>query len=552
MDKEYDVVIVGGGHHATVIAPYLAKAGMKVAVFEKNDRFGGGAVTDIGPTQGYKMAFCSEGTRFYAHPAFKDFNLYDEGLHYVAPETGAGAVFDDGTSLMTYPVWILTDPRTGAIEYREDNLKKTYDQIAQFSKTDAETYLYLTEKFEKKWAKAFSKDRYSLKPATGPSILEQLLSDPDFGLDPEIHYMSVKQVAHYLFESPELVMFFLRVEPSTFGGRTEDVIGIEGIIGTLSVMFTWSPPSIAVGGSQPITDALVSAGKKLGVEYFTHFDVEKIIVKNGKACGISNKKGTGITAKELVVVDVGYEQLLERFLGKEYIDSDTQRRLRAIDHDRNQIISGAVAVHELPDYVAARSNPDVNRCYRLYHIPKDLSFIKDRYWPEILLFGLPNTHLSPFTIPDSIWDRSRAPEGKHVVWFEEFTVPIRYLPYREWRRIREEFVDERLLPEWQGYAPNMTKENIIASRTNTPVEYESVHPDMREGGFGVGAMIISQAGWLRGIPRWRFSTPLKGLYICSSAGPGGQGIARGSSYRCYQQVAEDYGLSRFTLVQKRF
>jgi glycine/D-amino acid oxidase-like deaminating enzyme len=34
-DKAYDAVVIGGGHHGTIIAPYLAKAGMKVGVFER-------------------------------------------------------------------------------------------------------------------------------------------------------------------------------------------------------------------------------------------------------------------------------------------------------------------------------------------------------------------------------------------------------------------------------------------------------------------------------------------------------------------------------------
>ncbi|MGZ3607261.1 MAG: NAD(P)-binding protein, partial [Syntrophales bacterium] len=40
-DKVYDAVVIGGGHHATIIAPYLAKAGLKVAVFELLDHLGG-------------------------------------------------------------------------------------------------------------------------------------------------------------------------------------------------------------------------------------------------------------------------------------------------------------------------------------------------------------------------------------------------------------------------------------------------------------------------------------------------------------------------------
>ncbi|RLB04640.1 MAG: hypothetical protein DRG83_04380, partial [Deltaproteobacteria bacterium] len=154
-DRSYDAVIIGGGHHATILAPYLAKAGMSVGVFEKNDRLGGGCVTEDGPTAGFRMAFCAQYTRFYAHPAFRDFNLYDEGLRYVAPETGAGIVFDDGSSIVTYPAWVLKDPRTGESEFVEKNVKKTYDQIAQVSKVDAETYIELTEKFKEKWGRTF-------------------------------------------------------------------------------------------------------------------------------------------------------------------------------------------------------------------------------------------------------------------------------------------------------------------------------------------------------------------------------------------------------------
>ena len=45
-DKAYDAVIIGGGHHGTTIAPYLAKAGLKVGVFERLDHLGGGAITE--------------------------------------------------------------------------------------------------------------------------------------------------------------------------------------------------------------------------------------------------------------------------------------------------------------------------------------------------------------------------------------------------------------------------------------------------------------------------------------------------------------------------
>ncbi|MBU3715802.1 MAG: NAD(P)/FAD-dependent oxidoreductase [Candidatus Nanopelagicaceae bacterium] len=41
MNQDYEVAIVGGGHNALVAACYLAKAGKKVIVLEKNQEFGG-------------------------------------------------------------------------------------------------------------------------------------------------------------------------------------------------------------------------------------------------------------------------------------------------------------------------------------------------------------------------------------------------------------------------------------------------------------------------------------------------------------------------------
>ena len=42
---EYDGIIVGGGHNGLICAAYLAKAGLKVAVVERNEAMGGGCAT---------------------------------------------------------------------------------------------------------------------------------------------------------------------------------------------------------------------------------------------------------------------------------------------------------------------------------------------------------------------------------------------------------------------------------------------------------------------------------------------------------------------------
>jgi len=79
-DTKYDAVIIGGGHHGTIMACYLAKTGMNVAVFEKHTNLGGGAISEEAPAPGFRQNSCAHFTRFYAHPAYQDFNLRDEGL----------------------------------------------------------------------------------------------------------------------------------------------------------------------------------------------------------------------------------------------------------------------------------------------------------------------------------------------------------------------------------------------------------------------------------------------------------------------------------------
>ena len=41
----YDVIIVGSGHNGMITAAYLAKAGLKVAVFERRHIVGGAVCT---------------------------------------------------------------------------------------------------------------------------------------------------------------------------------------------------------------------------------------------------------------------------------------------------------------------------------------------------------------------------------------------------------------------------------------------------------------------------------------------------------------------------
>ena len=541
-DKSYDAVVIGGGHHGTIIAPYLAKAGMEVGVFERLDHLGGGAVTEDGPAPGFRMNFCANWTRFYSHPAYKEFNLRDEGLEYVFPDTNEAIAFDDETAYVSYPAFPVVNPKTGETKFSEENVQKTYEQIVRFSKADAETYLLLTEVYKEKWRPAFGRYRYSLPTPWGtPDVLEELLSDPKSWLDPSMQFMTCKQIAHYFFESPELRILTLRGFLTSGGIFPDDVPGIGMIIANLHLVVGWEPAAVAKGATQAITDALVSAGEKLGIEYFINSEVDKVIIENGKAKGIRLTDGTEVTARQLVVGDIGTPQMFARLIEEKHINSEMKRRLDTNLYDRGHVFWGTLALHELPQYKAAKDNPDINATTRTYWAPNDLEFMENKYMHEIFLLGMGSKFFC-LTAPDSIWDPTRVPEGKHTVLFEEYSCPLSFFSRREWRQLAGEFL-ESLIQQWMKYAPNMTKDNIIGSRVITPVDLQETHLDMKDGSWCEGSMAASQSGRFRGQPGG-FRTFIENLYMCSSAIVGGGGIGRGSSFNCYQAIAEDFGLPR--------
>lgn len=540
-DARYDAVVAGGGHHGTIVACYLARAGMSVCVLERTPHFGGGASTSEGPAPGYLMNHCSHWTRFYGHPAYRDFDLAGEGLRYLFPEENEGMIFDDGTSFIGYSASTVVDTASGQQERSPQNVQRTFAQISRFSRRDAESYITLLDAYEKHWKLAFRRHRFSAPPRWGtPDPLEELLDIPDSRIEPVHQFMTLRQLAYDFFESAELRILFMRAATTSTGCYPDDVPGLQGLIHVLPLALSFEPAAIAVGGSQAITDGLMSAGRKLGVEYVSDADVDRIVVEGGRAAGVELADGSRMDAG-IVVSGLGLPQTVLRLLRDTDIDPDLVRRIRNIHYDRGQLLWANLAIHEPPAYRADADNPGVGRQPRLYWGPKDLDYLALRYQPEIFTGGFASR---PYVLcsVDSLWDESRAPAGSHIVGVEEFAAPRRMFSDSAWREIKEWF-GENLLREWQRYAPNMTPDNVVASRIYGPDDIERERPDMAEGGYSAGSTIASQLGRFRpvaGVGGYRLL--LDNLYNCSSNLHSGPGIGRGSSLNCFQEIARDLAL----------
>ena len=535
-DARYDAVVLGGGHHGTIIAPYLARAGMSVLVLERTAHLGGGACSSEGPAPGFTMNHCSHWTRFYGHPAYRDFALRDEGLEYVFPEQNEGMIFDDGSSFIGFSASRVVDAATGRQERSDHNIERTREQIARFSRPDANTYLRLLDVYERHWKQAFRRHRFSEPPPWGtPDPLEELLDVPGGMIEPVHQVMTLRQLAQDFFESPELQILFMRAATTSTGCFPDDVPGLQGLIHCIPLTLSFEPAAIAVGGSQAITDALVSAGRKRGVEYATSSEVDRIVTEHGRATGVELSDGARIDA-ELVVSDLGLGQTVLRLLRDVEIGAGLRRRIGNINYDRGQLLWANVAVHEPPEYVAEQDNPGVGSQPRLYWGPKDLDYLHLRYQPEIFTRGFAKR---PYVLcsVDSLWDRTRAPEGRHIVGVEEFSAPRRRFSESEWRAVKNRFADN-LMRKWARYAQNMTRDNVIATRVYTPQDIERERPNLVQGGYSGGSTIASQLGRFRPIPELTgYRLFLDNLYDCSANLHSGPGIGRGSSYNCYQEIA---------------
>ena len=106
MPTRHDAIVIGGGHNGLVAAAYLAAAGKRVLVLERNAWFGGGVVTRELTVPGFRHDQHSMAHIFIqANPLLKNDELKLKskfGLRYVFPDLPMMSVFEDGQTLGVY------------------------------------------------------------------------------------------------------------------------------------------------------------------------------------------------------------------------------------------------------------------------------------------------------------------------------------------------------------------------------------------------------------------------------------------------------------------
>jgi phytoene dehydrogenase-like protein len=110
----------------------------------------------------------------------------------------------------------------------------------------------------------------------------------------------------------------------------------------------------------------------------------------------------------------------------------------------------------------------------------------------------------------SLFDRSRAPQGKHTAW-----------AYCRVPRGSQQDLQPILEGQIERFAPGF-RDCILARKPWNPQEMEGWDGNLVGGDIGGGALTFSQL-FLR--PGWHmYSTPIRNVFLCSSSTPPGPGV----------------------------
>jgi len=542
-DKTFDAVIVGGGNKALFVAMYLTKyAEMSVGVFERRHEIGGCLATEETAAPGFRTnSHATLQLPFYYLPLWRDFpEFWEYGARIDQHLCTDGAIFRNNQTCLA----IYSDKYDMSQE-------RTAKEIARFSERDAEKWLKMRKVWLGKEMQNVQMD-HIFRPAEDkldPKVLERQIAvypqlvEIGAGVEPDplilmsTHTRNVQE----LWESKEMQYCNLRFVL----GSAMDVNQPGAGAWTFGFCATMPNIGFCPGGTHQVAHAAHQILVANGCQFFTHSEVDKVIIDNGTAKGIRLTDGTEVGARKLVVSTLNPQQLCFDLIGREHIPERMARRVELLESVFGCLMWYSFAVHEAPKYEAAAFNPDVNDCFYLGlaedndpgHVARECYWTRLGKWP-------PLEDYCPTVWCHSLVDPSYAPPGKHIVNHEQLGPPASAHTEREWLEIKKRYAEE-LMSIWQKHAPNMTWDNVIGCDSSTPYDQLRLKNLGPNGCMALLDRVPYQTDDKRPIPELaNHRTPIKNLYATGSAWHLGANSGASESYNCYKIIAKDMNLGK--------
>jgi phytoene dehydrogenase-like protein len=452
----YDAVVVGAGPNGLAAAVELARNGRSVAVLEAEETVGGGTrsaeITLPGFVHDLGSAIHPLG---YASPFFRQLPLEEHGLEWVHPPAPLAHPFDDGVAAV---------------------LERSVQETAASLGPDARAYERLMQ------GVAEDAPRLASYFVGSPRLIRHPLA---LGASALRALRPARALAESAFEGEKARGLFAGNGAHSFLPLEKSPSALFGLVlSTLGHAFGWPFPK---GGSQRIADALTSYLLTLGGEVYTGVRVGSVEV---------------VPRTRAVLFDVTPRQLLD-IAGEHF----TERYRRALKDYRYG--PGVFKV----DFALDGPIPwKAGECLRAgtVHLGgtlEEVSAGEAAVWrgehPE-----------RPFVLlaQQSLFDATRAPEGKHTVW-----------AYCHVPNGSTFDMTERIEGQIERFAPGF-RERILAKKAMGPAELERQNANLVGGDINGGVADLRQLFTRPVLKLNPYSTPAKGLYICSSSTPPGGGV----------------------------
>jgi phytoene dehydrogenase-like protein len=357
---------------------------------------------------------------------------------------------------------------------------------------------------------------------------------------------SIRDLLDRWFESPEV----------------QGVMAINGIIGTWAgpdepgtayVMMhhtigdvgdgklgSWGYP---IGGMGAVSDAIRRSAESFGARIEINAPVERILVRGGRVHGVALRDGREFAAR--VVVAATHPQLtFLRQLDRAELPDDFVRDIEGW-RSRSGVVKVNVALSELPDFVAdpgtephERFTGSVELCHSIDYLSRAFHDARE---------GRPSQRpFSDGVIPSTV-DRTLAPEGMHVMSL--FTQWVPHSWSDEPTPTELDAYADRVIDGYNELAPNF-KRSIVHRQVIGPYEMEHEY-GLVGGNIFHGELTPEQLFHMRPAPGYAdFTTPVRGLYQCSSATHGGGGVTGIPALLCTRRVLRDVRRARRTSRRK--
>ncbi len=489
MGDLYDVVVIGSGIGGLTSAALLAKRGMRVLVLEQSHRIGGccsayekdGYSFDVGAVfilarEIYERLFELLGLRLEDHLEMRLIDpVYD-------------IFFDNGNRVM--------------IHYDVD---KTVEELKAVNPREAERYRDFCRDMSAIWSgtKAAAQVPFkSVEEVSNPFSLARRVLNPIFlrNLAMTLRTASGSQqktIDRYFSDSNmKAVVGFENLYAGLPANR------INGLFTLLSYV-CHEGYYYPKGGMVAVPRALARILEGFGGELRTGTRAEKIIEKDGKACGVRSAEGEDIAAR-VVLSNASCIPTYLQLVGEERL---SKAFVRALKGYRVSIPAPIV-------YFGLRERPPF-RCHSAVMVGglEKVNAYWDEYYAHGLMARVDDMPVG-LTFP-SLGDDSLAPPGRYAV---SALLPSPYrLKYDTWDRVKPYFIEEVIASIERRAIPGFGSMVEFAEMT-TPLDFER-ELNLPEGAIYGLEMSVPHLGPFRASYR---SPVMENLYLTgASTNPGG-------------------------------